>query len=53
MSQGSFEMTRDTSERSKLIDYLWAGHYTDRASEMLCENPQMAKLLLAKTANAS
>ena len=40
-------------ERQALIDYLWAGDYTDSSSEMLRANPELACMLAAKTANSS
>ena len=53
MPQGGFEMTRGITERHTLIDYLWAGNYSDSTTEMLSANPTLSELLLAKTANSS
>ena len=51
--EGGYLMTGGADERKALIDYLWAGDYSDSSHEMLRANPELASILAVKTANSS
>ena len=51
--EGCFDMSAGPEERRAMIDWLWAGDYSECTSELLDLNPEMAEYIDETTANTT